>query len=244
MKAVVTAGGRVDGDYAALAGTDVKAVAAVRGITMLDRVLDALRGAGVTRIAVIGGSEVRAACEGRIERFVGERETGERNVALALDAWEDDEEPLIYATSDLPYVTAAALAGFLERIPPGAIAMPIVRYDDFAARFPSAPPAGIALAGERVVNGGVFSLPPGSRDRIAALASTFFSARKAPWRMAALIGPIPLARLALGRLGVASIEREALRVVGMPCLAIRDCAPELAFDADTAAEYRYACENA
>jgi GTP:adenosylcobinamide-phosphate guanylyltransferase len=243
VRAVVTAGGRIDGEYARLAETTVKALALVRGVSMLDRILDALRGAGATRIAVVGGAEVRAACGERVERVVDEAATGEQNVALALHAW-DDEEPLLYATSDLPYVTAASVADFVRRVPLGAIGMPLAEHADFTSRFAGAPTAGIVLAGERVVNGGVFVLPPGSRSHVARLAAAFFSARKAPWRMASLIGPIPLLRLALRRLSVAGIEREALRVVGVPCVAVPRCAPELAFDADTDAEYRYACENA
>ncbi len=244
MKAVVTTGGRIDGEYARVAGTAVKALAPVRGVTMLDRILEALRGAGASRIAVVGGREVRSACAARVERFVDEGSTGERNVALALHAWDDDDEPLLYATSDLPYVTPASIDGFVRRVPAGAIAMPLIEHAAFAARWPQAPPAGITLAGERVINGGVFLLPPRSRDRIARLAATFFSARKAPWRMAAIIGVLPLLRLASGRLSVAAIEREASRVAGLPSAAVRGCAPELAFDADTAAEYRYACEHA
>lgn len=244
MKAVVTTGGRVDGEYARQGGTAVKALAPVRGVTMLDRILDALRGAGASRIAVVGGSEVRAACAARVERFVDEGITGEQNVALGLHAWDDDDEPLLYATSDLPYVTPASLDGFVRYVPAGAIGMPLVEHAAFTARWPQAPPAGITLAGERVINGGVFVLPPGSRDRIAGLAATFFSARKAPWRMASIIGVVPLLRLAAGRLSVAAVEREASRVAGLPCVAVRGCAPELAFDADTVAEYRYACEHA
>ena len=62
MRAVVTAGGRIEGDFAPSAGTRVKALASVRGVTMLQRMLDALRAAGVNEIAVVGGDEVRAAC--------------------------------------------------------------------------------------------------------------------------------------------------------------------------------------
>ncbi len=243
MKAVVTTGGRIDGEYAHLAGTTVKALAIVRGVSMLDRILAALRAAGASHIAVVGGAEVRAACADRVDRIVDEGPTGERNVALALHAWDDDE-PLLYATSDLPYVTPASVAGFVRRAPPGTIAMPLAEHADFTSRFAGAPAAGIVLAGERVVNGGVFLLPSRSRDRVAALAAAFFGARKAPWRMASLIGPIPLLRLAFGRLSVAAIEREASRIVGVPSVGVPRCAPELAFDADTAAEYRYACENA
>ena len=62
--------------------------------------------------------------------------------------------------------------------------MPLAEHADFTSRFAGAPAAGIVLAGERVVNGGVFVLPPGSRESRGRLAAAFFSARKAPWRMA------------------------------------------------------------
>ncbi|MBV8152304.1 MAG: hypothetical protein JOY59_12165, partial [Candidatus Eremiobacteraeota bacterium] len=58
---------------------------------MLDRVLDALEGAGATQIAVIGGEEVRAACGARVARFVQEGDTGSKNVLLALGAWPDND---------------------------------------------------------------------------------------------------------------------------------------------------------
>ncbi len=243
MKAVITAGGRIGAPYADEAGTEVKALAFVRGATMLDRIIDSLRGAGVTRIAVVGGTDVRDACADRVERIVDESPSGAENVLRALRAWQEDGEPLLYATSDLPYVTADAIADFVRRVPDGAIAMAVSEHATFEARFPGAPPCGIDLARERVVNGGIFSLPGGSRARVADLATRLFDARKAPWRMATLVSPVAMLRLAAGRLSVAHIEREAHRVVKHPAAAVRDCAPELAFDADTIAEYRYACEN-
>ncbi|MBV9232457.1 MAG: NTP transferase domain-containing protein, partial [Candidatus Eremiobacteraeota bacterium] len=70
MKAVITAGGRIDGEFARVAGTTVKALARVRGATMLQRVVDAVRGAGATRIAVIAGEEVVRACRSDVERVI------------------------------------------------------------------------------------------------------------------------------------------------------------------------------
>ena len=240
MKAVVTAGGRIDGAFASAAGTRVKALASLRGATMLQRVLDALRGSGATRIAVVGGDEVRRACGNAVERFIDESPSGSENVLRALQAWPEDGGPLLYATSDLPYITAAAIHDFLQRSPSGALAVPLVESADYAARFPQAPPFGITLAGERVVNGGIFLLPPDSAARLAGAATSLFEARKRPWRMASLIGPAALIRFAAGRLGVTDLEATAQRVLQMPARAVRNCAAELAFDVDTAAEYGYA----
>src|SRR5690348_9646226 len=116
---------------------------------MLDRIIAALRAAGASRIALVGGDEVRAAAQDKIERFIDESPSGSQNMLRALRAWPDDGEPLLYATSDLPYVTAAAVTDFIARMPAATLGIPLSEYADFTARFPGAPEAGITLAGER-----------------------------------------------------------------------------------------------
>jgi GTP:adenosylcobinamide-phosphate guanylyltransferase len=243
VKAVITAGGRVGAHYAAVAGTSVKALAPVRGATMLERAIDALRGAGATQLAVIGGSEVYEACAAQIDRFVEESRSGGENLLRALRAWPLDGKPLLYATSDLPYVTAAAIEDFIERTSTDSLALALSESVDFCERFPGAPPSGITLAGERVVNGGIFWIPSPAIDALAGVATRFFDARKKPWRMASLVSPLVLVRYTLGRLSIAELEAISHRVLRVPTQAVRGCAPELAFDADTLVEYRYACSH-
>jgi len=242
MNAVVTAGGTLDGEYAALAGTRVKALAAIRGKSMLDRAIEAAYDAGAARVAVVGGQEVAAACGSRVDAVIDASPDGSQNVRRALNAWPQDDA-LLYLTSDMPYVTGVALREFLTRVPAGALAVSLTSYIAFAARFPGAPPFGIALGGERVVNGGAFVLPPGSAQRVAGAAARFFEARKSRWAMVRWLGPVPIVRFAIGRLSIAALETYAGGIAGVPARAVRDCAPELAYDADLVAEYRYACER-
>lgn len=108
MRAVITAGGVVDDAYAALAGARIKALALVRGRTMLDRAIDAAAACGVRDVAVVGAPEIAAACDGRA-RIVAGGASGAENVLRALRAW-DDGEPLLYLTSDMPYITATRCA--------------------------------------------------------------------------------------------------------------------------------------
>jgi len=243
VKAVITAGGRITGEYAREAGTDVKALVRVRGTTMLDRIIDALRGAGATRIAVVGGDEVRTACASRVDAVITEAPTGAENLVKALRAWPEDGEPLVYATSDMPYVDAAAVEDFLARVPSRHVAMPLAEHDAFNQRFPGSPPCGIVLAGERVVNGDVFFVPEGFAERVESVAARFFDARKHPWRMAGLVSPRILVRFFFRRLGVGHLEEHARRVLGIRAIAVRQCRPELAFDADTVADYRYVSDH-
>ena len=244
MNAVVTAGGPIDGAYAQRAGTTLKALAPVRGQTMLARTIEALRAVGISEIAVVGNDAVQAACKQFAPiRAVPDAGTGTGNVLGALDAWPDDRS-LLYLTCDMPYIDAHALQWVLERIEPTTLSMPLAEHTDFVQRFPDAPPFGITLAGERVVNAGVFHLPAGSRARLRALATTMFAARKAPWKMASLAGPAVLLQFALGRASVRALEARARKVLAIPVAAVRNAPPELAFDADTVAEYVYAVERA
>ncbi len=243
MRAVVTTGGRIAGEYARAAGTGVKALVELHGRTMLDRCLAALRGAGATQIAVVGGAEVRAACGACVDAFVDEGATGTENLVRALRAWPDDGVPLLYAASDMPYVGSESVGDFVRRVPPGSVAMPLCEQAAFDARFPGAPPAGIALAGERVVNGDVFYLPAGAVAAVERIAGRFFEARKHPWQMARLVSPRLMVRFLFRRLGIVHLEEHAHRMLGVRAVAVRGCAPELAFDADSLAEYEYARAN-
>lgn len=237
--AVITAGGRIDGAYAREAGTSVKALARLGGVTMLERAIEALRGAGAERIAVVGDAAVRDVCGGHVERAIDDGGSGGANLRRALRAWPD-ERPLLYATSDLPYVDGASVRAFVEQLSPETLALPLATHEAYVARFPEAPPCGIALAGERVVNGGLFWLPAGSRARIERVAVALFDARKHPFAMARIVGPAILLRALLGTLSVELLEARARERLGIPARAVRDSRPELAFDADTVAEYRYA----
>ncbi|MBV9270433.1 MAG: nucleotidyltransferase family protein [Candidatus Eremiobacteraeota bacterium] len=242
MHAVITAGGRVDGAMQTAMGTPVKALARVRGRTMLEAAIDAARGAGARSVTVIGGDEIRSG-NFDLDRLIDEAPSGRENVLNALDAW-DGKEPLLYLTSDMPYVTPSALITFVTRVPPDTVAMAVAEEIDFLRRFPNPPAHGVRLGNEYVTNGGAFLLPAGSRDAVRALATRFFEARKSLFQMALLLGPGLLFRFLIRRLTIADLENHALNVLGIPARAIRGCAPELAYDIDTLPEYEYAIRQA
>ncbi|MDE2480944.1 MAG: nucleotidyltransferase family protein [bacterium] len=243
MRVVITAGAPLDGAYARAAGTSLKALAPLRGSTMLARTLDVCAELHIDEVAVVGNDAIARACDGRRVRIVPDAGSGAANVRAALAAWPDDDEPLLYLTCDMPFLDARSLRSYLERSPGGALTMALCEYDAFEHRFPGAPPFGITLAGERVVNGGAFVIPPRVRARVADRAMRLFDARKSPWRMAAVAGVPLLLRLAFGTLSIAALEARARDLLGTEVVAVRGCAPELGYDADTAAEYLYACDR-
>jgi CTP:molybdopterin cytidylyltransferase MocA len=241
--AVITAGGRVDGEFAQAIGTSVKALALLHGATLLSRTIEAARMFGVDRIAVIGGDEVRAACANDVDAVIPESQSGSENLVRALRAW-DESSPLLYLTSDMPFITAQALRSFVDAVPAETLALPLAEWAQFDARFPNAPPFGITLAGEKVVNGGAFVIPAGGAKNIERFAMKFFDARKNVWQMARLTGPLLLLRFICRRLSIAQLEAEAGRLLGISARAVRNAPPELAYDIDILQEYRYAVEHA
>ena len=242
MDAVITAGGRVDGQLARSMGTPIKALAPVGGSSMLDRTIAALRGVGVERIAVVGGDEVRRALPPGI-RGIDEAPSGSENLRRALSAWGPTNR-LLYMTSDMPFLNAAALQTFIDAAAPAALALPLTEWEVFDRRFPGAPPFGIVLAGEKVVNGGAFIIPPGGAPAIEQFATRFFDARKSPLRMARLAGPALLLQFICRTLSVARLETHAHRLLGFPARAVRNAPPELAYDVDVLEEYEYAVAHA
>lgn len=237
MNAVITAGGRVDGDFARAIGVSVKALAPFVHSTLLERTIRAAREAGIENVAVVGGPEVRAAVSD--VRTIDEAQSGAENLRLALRAWEPGTR-LLYLTSDMPYISAGVLRAFIDASPADALALPLTEWNDFERRFPGAPPYGISLAGERVVNGGAFLIPPGGAPRVEALAMQFFDARKSPLRMARLTGAAFLLQFLMRRLSVTRLQEHAQRLLRIPACAIRNAPPELAYDVDELAEYEYA----
>ncbi|MGP6157535.1 MAG: nucleotidyltransferase family protein [Vulcanimicrobiaceae bacterium] len=242
MIAAITAGGRVDGEFAAAIGTEVKALAPLRGGTVLDVVLAAAAEAGAARLVVVGGEEVRARYAPRVDRVIAESPYGRENLRLALEAAGDDE--LLLLTSDLPFVGPSDVRAFVARSRGYDVAMPLVSDRAYREAFPGAPPHDTQLGAERVVNGNAFYFAPGAAPRTLAAAQHLFDARKSLWRMAGLLGPVLLLRFAFGRLRVEHIEARAATTLGLRTHAVRDQAPQLCYDIDSLEDYRYALDFA
>lgn len=238
LRAVVTAGGRVDGAFAAAIGTLIKALAPFGERLLLDVVLDAIGHAGIADIAVVGDPELGPLLAGRA-RLVRAASDGATNVARALDAWPDGDD-LLFSASDLPFAAAADLRGFLDRSAPFELTMPLADAAAYAAAYPGAPPHVTALGGERVAGGSVFFIGAPARAAVRVVAGRFFAARKSAVGMARLLGSALLLRYCTGRLRIADVERRAAGAFGVRAAAIRNAAPGLCYDVDTLDDYRYA----
>jgi molybdopterin-guanine dinucleotide biosynthesis protein A len=239
MRAVITAGGLVEGEFAEAIGTRVKALAPFGSRTLLDVVLDACAGAGIDGVAVIGGAEVQAHLAGRDVRTIDAALDGGTNVLRALDAWPG--ERFVYLTSDMPFANAGGLRELIARSSDFALTMALAAVEVYAARFPDAGEHSVTLGGERVANGNAFVIAPAAVAPTRAFATKLFDARKSLPRLALLLGPSLCLRFAMKRLTIADLEDYGRRRLGVPVGALRDCDPGLCYDVDSLDDYRYAC---
>ena len=238
-RAVVTAGGCVDGAFARAIGTDVKALAPLGTGRLIDPILGALRGCGIHAVAVVGGPDVAAHLRSSNLTLIDAAPDGATNVLRALDAWNDGD--LLLATSDLPFVTAEALTEFVAASRAFALTMPLAAGDAYAAAYPGSSPHLTTLGGERVANGSVFFISENARAALRRVAGRFFDARKSAIEMARLLGPALLLRYLVRRLRIADVEARAHAQLGIAAIAIRNASPALCYDVDTLDDYRYAC---
>lgn len=236
--AAITAGGRIDGVLAQRAGTTVKALAPFGARLLIDVAIAAARGAGATRIAVIGPDAVRAHCTASVDEMIDESRTGEENLRNALATARG--AALLLMTSDMPFVAAEDVETFVRRASSDDVAMPLASERDYVAAFPGAPPHVVTLGGERVANGNVFFFAPGAVARVGDVAEQLFSARKSLLRMASLLGPALLMKFVFRRLRIADIEERGEKLFGLRLRALRDAAPGLCYDIDNEEDYAYA----
>jgi CTP:molybdopterin cytidylyltransferase MocA len=240
--AAITAGGRVEGELAATLGTQVKALARVGPATLLDAAVVAAREAGATRIAVIGGAEIRAYAPANVDEIIDESADGRENIRRAIATGASDA--LLLLTSDLPFIDGPSLRDFLDRCGEADVALPLARAQDYERAYPGAPPHITRIGKERFANGSAVFFAPQVAPRVLEVAGKLFEARKSLFRMATLLGPALLVRFALGALDVGHVEARAQSLLGIRARAIRNAAPGLCFDVDTADDYRYALAHA
>ena len=241
---MILAGGKAKPDMTALTGQTNRALAVVGGRTLLDCVTAALTEAdNVGPLTVVGDvpGDVRYT-------QIPDRGDFVANVAAGTDALPDADY-LLFATSDLPFLTGAITADFvrdgLARAAQTSadIIYPIVPVAECYARFPNVKRTSLRLR-EGVFTGGNLMLirPSFLRERRAWIAESY-AARKSVLKIARMLGPGAILRLAVSQkmapnlLTLAWLENRVSRLIGATGRALICHAPELATDLDRPSDF-------
>jgi hypothetical protein len=236
------AGGRISGAYAEAAGTTVKALVPVGGVPVARRVAQALVATtGVERICIVGPEAVSEVA-GDLCTWVRERDSALANFLAGVEHLASGEDSkLLLCGTDVAMLEAAALDDFVARAPADAdLCLPVVRREAFDRQYSDGRWVYVPLADGQFTGGSQFIVRPGAIVKNMPLIDSLFERRKSQVAMARTLGLPFILKLLTRRLRIAELEGRVSALTGCQCRAVLDCQPELAFDIDNLAEWRYA----
>ena len=240
-EAVIPAGGRLTGSFLREAGTPWRALAPIGGVPTLQRVVDAVRAAGVERIIVVADAEVRERISG-VDVWRQASAGGPANIMIGLrEAGAHD--PILLCPCDLPLLRGDHIQGFLNRCPPDAdIVAGVASRALFESVFADAPPSQFIRLSDlgAVTNGSAFVVRPSTLLSSESLLGKGFASRKSQLRMALLLGPVLICKFAAHTLTVADIRKRIENVLKCRTGVVTEIAPELTYDIDSVNDYSYA----
>ncbi|UCG72945.1 MAG: nucleotidyltransferase family protein [Chromatiales bacterium] len=209
--AILLAGERTpDGAVARAAGVPCKALAQVGGQPMLERVLATLAQVGrFTQCRVVGNPEFRNALNPVLAGFPGfaHWQDGDgspaRSAALAAAAIPADQGILL-TTADHPLLTPAMVAELLATGdgPTGDVTAGLVRHSDVMASYPTARCTALRFAGEAYCGTNLFLFRTARGRRLMTEWQRVEQARKTPWRVVGILGPVAVAGYLTGLLSL------------------------------------------
>ncbi len=232
--AIVLAGGPVPKSLAHLCA--YRALLPLGGRFIIEYILEALAGTPeVCATVAVVPAGARAALGQYAPQLVDAGESLMVNMARGAEALAGAEVThLLFVTADIPLITTAALSSYLQQsLATGAdFTYPIIPRADCEARFPGAKRTYVKIR-DGVFTGGnaVFAGANFFEDK-QQLIEDVYNARKAPLKLAGILGWGTLARFLGGTADLAKLEGVASRILGAPARAIISHYAELGFDVD------------
>jgi GTP:adenosylcobinamide-phosphate guanylyltransferase len=247
--AILPAGGKIDAEFAKVVGTNNKALIRLEGKTILGRTLDALSDTGMVKSTIVIGPEVvRNHPEALSATYRLEPgETGPDNIYLGLNQLLAEPNPpqkVLVVTTDLPFLTAEVIRGFIESCPLDKdICVPLVRASDYRKRFPGTEATFVKLRDDVWTTGCLYVMDVQALRKAKPHIDRVFLNRKSKMGMARMLGPAFVLKWLTKRLTLVDVEAKIMNVLGCSGAAIPDSAPELAFDIDYIEDYYFAVKH-
>ncbi|HUQ14240.1 MAG TPA: nucleotidyltransferase family protein [Novosphingobium sp.] len=201
--ALILAGSRpgAPDPVAASEGVAHKALTEVGGVSMLERVARALRGADIERIAIsANGVEVLGLADRLGLEVLPTGKGPAESVGIALRTLG---APLLVTTADHALLDPQWVRDFLTDAPPGCdVAVLLARREDVEAAAPGSRRTWLRFADGAWSGCNLFLFASPRAEVATTLWRRVEAERKRPWRLTARIGFATLAQYLLGRLAL------------------------------------------
>ncbi|MCS7209016.1 MAG: NTP transferase domain-containing protein [Fimbriimonadales bacterium] len=232
--AVILAGGELEPAWQAQSGARSRAEVVVGGAPMYQHVLRALQSVEAIRAILLVGS----APAGEGYTVIPPGADLLENVRRGLE--QSQTESVLFATVDLPFLTAGSVQFFLgESLRSGAaLAYAVVPAELCRARFPQLKRTTVRLREGEVTGGNLFWARRDVALRELHRLEALYRARKQPVRLAMQIGLGLLLRFLFAQylnprlLSITQIEQRVAQILQTPVKAILTPYPEVGTDID------------
>ena len=215
-----------------------RAMIPLGGITMLQWVINALRGANsIGRIIAVGD----VAADG-LDQIIEPGSDLITNVRQGIKATNSGGVALVVC-SDIPMLSAEAVEDFLSRAPMDVeLAYPIIRKQD-CARHPELKRTYLKTGDGVFTGGNMMLLRSEFVERNWSAIQSAYEARKRPVKLARMIGLSVLARLLIaqifpGALKISMLEEAVGKMLGGKVAAVVSPYPEIGEDVDKASDLK------
>jgi len=234
LTTVILAGGRLGPEWKAGSDLTFRSELPIRDRRMVDVVIEAVAAWG--QPVIVGGPPALATVEAGAS-FIESLSRGLSQVTT---------EQFLLVTADLPFLTAEAVAGFLDGCDAEAMLnYPIIPVDRCEAAYPGMPRTTLKLAEGRFTGGNMSLMRTDLMRRELPKMEEAYALRKRPLALAAMVGYGTLARVLLGQwmpalVPIRSLEAAVTRMLGAQVRGIVVDSPAIGADIDTPEQYAQA----
>lgn len=234
-RALVLAGARPEADpAAAYAGVSHKGLIQLGGRPLLTRVIAALHGAGVERIAVSANDPQVVALAAELGAEVLPAEAGPS--LSALRGVERLGAPVLVTTSDHALLQAEWVAQFVADAPAVDVCVLLARREVVEADAPGTKRTYLKFADDEWSGCNLFLVRTERGLAAIQLWRSIEADRKRPWRIIRRLGPLTLVRYLLGRVTLAEALQRLSRLCGASVAAVPSRFGLAAVDVDKPAD--------
>jgi len=240
VHAVVLAGGGAGDPLASGAGVAAKSLVPLAGAPMGAYVCSALRDSGaIDHIVYVGPTDAHVGAI--VDSVVPDGQRMVDSLALGIGAalaapGADEATRVLVVTGDVPWWHAAGVARFLERAPEADLVYPAVTEATALAAFPKQRRTFVGIADGRFTGGNAVLLTRSGALALLPAIGAAFEARKAPWRLARLIGLDVVWGLLTRSVRLTSLEARVSRILGVVARVYISDDAAIAADVDDASQ--------
>ena len=232
---VILAGGNVPKEMEKIASS--RATIKIGERYILSYIVDAIKKSGFTRedIVALVPSDVMPALESLNIQLLPSSESIVKNMTCGANNFPSSEyENILFVTGDIPLITSEAIEDYIAKSLNANVSFtyPIIPRIDSEKLCPNGKRTYVKLVDGEFTGGNLFFANINFLHDKAELIEKIYSYRKAPLKLAGILGLSFIIKFVAKKLSISEIEKKVENIISANVKAIITSYPEIGFDVD------------